>query len=180
MAISRSRKEQLVSQYKELLTDNNGIVITTYSGITVKQLEALRRNIRDLGGQFYIVKNSLMELAFNDAGITLPEEILEGTTAIGFTNEDLPALAKVILDLAKDTGTMSIKAGVVEKTTFDGAQMRRIAELPPLPILQAQLLSMIQTPANRVASALASSVRQIVNVTKAYADTGSAEVVNPA
>jgi len=180
LAISKSRKEKLVKEYKELLSDSNGIVVTTFSGITVKELEVLRRNIRDLGGQFHIVKNSLMELAFNDAGITLPEEVLNGTTAIGFTNEDLPALAKAILDVAKVSGTMSIKAGVVEKTTYDGTQMRRIAELPPLPILQAQLLSMIQTPASRVATVVASSVRQIVNVTKAYADTGATEAANPA
>jgi large subunit ribosomal protein L10 len=180
LAISKSRKEELVGQYKELLSENNGIVITSYSGITVKQLEALRRNIRDLGGQFYIVKNTLMELAFDDAGITIPKEVLEGTTAIGFTSEDLPGMAKVILDVVKESGSMSIKAGVVENTTYDGAQMRRIAELPPLPILQAQLLSMIQTPANRVATVVASSVRQILNVTKAYADTGTKEATSPA
>ena len=180
MAISKSRKEELVGQYKELLNESSGIVITSYSGITVKELEGLRRNIRDLGGTFHIVKNTLMELAFNDVGVTLPEDVLEGTTAIGFTSEDLPGLAKAILDIAKETGSMSIKAGVVEKTIYDGGQMRRIAELPPLPILQAQLLSMIQTPANRVATVVAGSVRQIVNVTKAYADAGATEAANPA
>jgi large subunit ribosomal protein L10 len=180
LAINKSRKEELVSQYKELISESNGVVITSYSGITVKELESLRRNVRDLGAQFHIVKNTLMELAFKDAGISFPDEVLEGTTAIGFTSEDLPALAKAILDMSKETGSMSIKAGVVENTTYDGAQMRRIAELPPLPVLQAQLLSMIQTPANRVATVVASSVRQIVNVTKAYADTGTTEAANAA
>lgn len=180
MAINRSRKEELVGQYKELLNDSKGIVIASYSGINVKELEALRKNIRELGGQFHIVKNTLMELAFDSVGITLPKEILEGATAIGFTSEDLPGLAKAILDVAKVSGTMSIKAGVIEKTTYDGAQMRTIAELPPLPIVQAQLLSVIQAPAKRVAMVVASSVRQIVNVTKAYADKGATEAANPA
>jgi ribosomal protein L10 len=75
---------------------------------------------------------------------------------------------------------MSIKAGVIEKATYDGAQMRQIAELPPLPIIQSQLLSVIQAPASRVATVVASSVRQIVNVTKAYADQGVTEAANPA
>lgn len=180
MAINKSRKEELVREYKELLNKSNGIVITSYSGITVKELEALRKNIRELGGHFRIVKNSLMELAFDEAGINFPEEVMEGTTAIGFTNDDLPGLAKVILDVAKVSGSMNIKAGVVENTTYDGAEMRRIAELPPMPIIQAQLLSMIQAPASRVAMVVASSVRQIVNVTKAYADKGATETANPA
>ena len=65
MAISKSRKEQLVAQYKELLNENTGVVITTYSGITVKELEALRRNVRELGGQFQIVKKLRIILQIN-------------------------------------------------------------------------------------------------------------------
>lgn len=180
MAINKSRKDELVGQYKELLENSNGVVITSYSGITVKELEGLRKNIREVGGQFLVVKNTLMELAFNDTGIKFPEEVLEGTTAIGFTAEDLPGLAKVILDTERGSGSLSIKAGVVEKTIYDGAQMRSLAELPPLPIIQAQLLSMIQAPASRVAMVLASSIRQIVNVTKAYSDKGAVQAADPA
>ncbi|OGO14899.1 MAG: 50S ribosomal protein L10 [Chloroflexi bacterium RBG_16_48_8] len=180
MAISKERKLELVEQYKEWLEESSGIVLTSFSGITVKELEGLRRNIREIGGEFHVVKNTLIELALKDAGITLPNEILQGTTAIGFTSEDIPGLAKAISELARESGSIDIKGGVVEKVVYNGNQMKSLADLPPLPILQAKLLSMIQTPASRVAMVLAGSVRQLINVTKAYADTGIAIAPNSA
>lgn len=174
MAINKEKKHELVEQYKGWLDDYSGVVVTSYSGITVKQLEELRRKVRDIGGQFHIVKNTLIKLALEEAGITLPEDMLDGTTAIGFASEEIPELAKAIADLAKETDAMSIKGGVISSVIYDGNQMKRLADLPPLPVLQAQLLSMIQTPASKVAMALSGSVRQIVNVTKAYADSGAA------
>jgi large subunit ribosomal protein L10 len=180
LAISKEKKSELVEQYKEWLKESSGIVLASYSGITVKDLEGLRRKIREIGGEFHVVKNTLIELAMKDAGLKFPDEILLGTTAIGFTSEDVPGLAKAISDLARETGSMDIKGGMVDRVFYNGAQMKNLADLPPLPILQAQLLSMIQAPASRVALALAGSVRQLVNLTKAYADSGSADVPDAA
>jgi large subunit ribosomal protein L10 len=180
LAISKDKKSELVQQYKDWLNDSSGIVLASYSGITVKELEGLRRKIREIGGEFHVVKNTLIQLALQDAGLDLPQEMLQGTTAIGFTSEDIPGLAKAVSDLARESAAMEIKGGVVDRIVYDGSQMKNLAELPPLPILQAHLLSVIQAPASRVAMALASSVRQLVNVTKAYADSGSANVPNAA
>ena len=180
MAISKEKKAELVQQYKDWLNDSSGIVLASYSGVTVKELEGLRRKIREIGGEFHVVKNTLIQLALQDAGLDLPQEMLQGTTAIGFTSEDIPGLAKAVSDLARESATMDIKGGVVDRVIYNGSQMKNLAELPPLPILQAQLLSMIQVPASQVAMALASSVRQLVNVTKAYADSGSANAPNAA
>jgi large subunit ribosomal protein L10 len=174
LAINKERKNELVEQYKELLKNSNGMVITSYSGVPVKELESLRKKVREMGGEFHIVKNTLMELALKDAGLTIPAPILEGTTAVGFAVEDVPGMAKVIMDIARESGTMSIKGGVIDRTVYDSAQVQRIADLPPLPVVQAQLLSMIQTPASRVAAILSGSIRQLVSVTKAYADSGTA------
>ena len=180
MAISKERKLELLGQYKEWLEENNSIVLTSFSGITVKDLEGLRRNVREIGGEFHVVKNTLMEMVLKDAGISLPNEILQGTTAVGFTSDDILGLAKIITDMAREKGTINIKGGVVEKAVYNGNQMKRLAELPPLPILQAQLLSMIQAPASRVTNAIAGSVRQLINVSKAYADKGIANAPSPA
>jgi len=180
LAISKEKKLELVGQYKEWLEESNGIILTSFSGITVKQLEGLRRNVREIGGEFHVVKNTLIELALKYAGISLPNEILQGTTAVGFTSEDILGLAKIITDLARESGSIDIKGGVVEKVVYNGNQMKSLAELPPLPILQAQLLSMIQAPASRVAMVIAGSVRQLINVSKAYADKGTANVPSPA
>jgi large subunit ribosomal protein L10 len=180
LAISKEKKSELVQQYRDWLNDSSGIVLASYSGVTVKELEGLRRKIREIGGEFHVVKNTLIQLALQDVGLDLPQEMLQGTTAIGFTSEDIPGLAKAVSDLARESAAMDIKGGVVDRVIYNGSQMKNLAELPPLPILQSQLLSMIQAPASKVAMALAGSIRQLVNVTKAYADSGSADAPSAA
>ncbi len=170
LAITKERKEGLIQQYTDLIAGNVGIILTGFSGLSVKQAEDLRGKIREMGGEFHIVKNTLAKLAFDQAGLEIPEKFLLGTTAIGFANEDIPALAKAIVDLSKESEALTIKVGVLEGEVIDGAQVVSLAELPPLATLQAQIIGLIQTPARHVASALASSVRQVINVTNAYAN----------
>jgi len=180
LAISKEKKEELVANYHDLVTNSNGLIITSFSGVSVKELEIVRRQIRDLGGEFHIVKNTLFALAMNKVGMSLPEETYTGTTAIGFANEEIPAVAKVIVDLARDVEAVSLKGGLIEKIVYDAAQVEMLANLPPLPVLRAQLLSTLQAPGSSIARALASSVRQLVNVTKAFADKEEANAAVPA
>jgi large subunit ribosomal protein L10 len=180
LAINKEKKEQLVAAYKELLGESSALIMTSYSGVTVKQLEVVRRKIRELGGEFHIVKNTLFSLVMNEAGISLPEDTYIGTTAIGFALEEIPGVAKAIVDLSRDVESVNIKGGLIENVVYDAAQIELLADLPPLPVLRAQLLSVVQAPASRIAMTFAGSVRQLVNVTNAYADSGEATAAAPA
>ena len=171
MAISKERKKALVVQYQELLRSSNALVMTAYSGLSVKELEGLRHKIREAGGEFHIVKNNLAKRAFADVGVPLPEGVLVGPTAIGFASEDVLGMAKAIVDLSRQTDFLKVQGAVIDGVIYDKMQVTRLAELPPLPIVQAQLLSMIQAPANHVARVLAGSMRQLVNVLKVYSET---------
>jgi large subunit ribosomal protein L10 len=174
LAISKTRKDELVVEYNELLNNSSAIILTSYSGVPVKDLESLRRTIREVGGEFHIVKNTLIELALDNAGLSIPKDMLVGTTAIGFATDDVPNVAKAVVDLSRESGTIAIKGGMIDKILYDPKQIVQLADLPPLPVLRAQLLSQIQAPGTRVALALANSVRQIINVTKAYSESGAA------
>lgn len=174
MALSRERKEELVEEYRELLERSAGIIISSHSGLTVNASEELRAKIREVGGEFHIVKNSLMKLAMEDASIPIPDGSLEGTTAVGFADEDIPGVAKAIVDLSKDAEVVKVKAGIVRGLVYDDKQIERLAELPPLNVLQGQLLGLIETPASQLAGVLQGSVRQVVNVMKAYSETEEA------
>ncbi|MCJ7678958.1 MAG: 50S ribosomal protein L10, partial [Anaerolineales bacterium] len=81
MAISKQRKQALVEQYRDLVGKSEGIILASYTGLQVKDLERLRRKVRDLGGEFHVVKNRLARLALLDAGLTVADDALEGATA---------------------------------------------------------------------------------------------------
>ena len=174
MAISKERKQALVTQYKELLSSNSALIITAYSGLSVKEVQGLRSQIRDAGGSFHIVKNNLVERAFNEVGVPIPDGALIGPTAIGFTSEDVLAVANAIVDLAREVEFVQVKGAVIDGVIYDDNQVRRLADLPPLPVVQAQMLSVIQAPARQLAGVLAGSARQLVNVLKAYSETEAA------
>jgi large subunit ribosomal protein L10 len=174
LAISKKRKDDLVKQYVEMLERSSGVILAGFSGVTVKDLEGLRQKIRETGGEFHVVKNSLMELAFKQAGYQLEAEYLAGTTAVGFAGDDISAVAKAIVELAKQTEALRVKAGVIEGKTYNGRQVEQYADLPPLNVLQARLLSVLQGPAGRMAGVLGGSVRQIATVVKAYSEKAGA------
>lgn len=171
MAISKEKKQELIAQYQELASNSQGMILTSFSGLSVKETETLRKQVREAGGTFHVVKNTLAKLAFDQAGLELPEGALEGTTAIGFTQEGITDLAKAIVDVVRETETLNVKGGLIEGLVYDARQIMRIASLPSLQVVQAQLLGVLQAPASRVAGALNGSVRQIVSVLNAYAKT---------
>lgn len=171
MPVTRQRKQEMVDAYRAWLEESSGLVLTSYTGMSVRALEDLRRKVREAGGEFHVVKNRLMTLALRQAGMDVPEAALEGTTAIGFAGDDVQATLKAIVETARQAEALKVKAALLDGRLYEPRQVERLAELPPLPVMRAQLLGLIQAPATRVAGALAGSVRQVVNVVKAYSET---------
>lgn len=170
MAITRERKRAMVEHYRDLVDKSQGIVLTSYSGLPVKDLDRLRRKVRELGGEFHVVKNRLTRLTLKEAGLAVADEALQGATAVGFAPDDPLAMAKAIVDFSKETDRVKVKAGVVNGVVYDAGQMVRLANLPPLPVLRAQLLGLFNTPATRLATLLAAPARQVATVVRAFAD----------
>jgi large subunit ribosomal protein L10 len=174
LAITKERKQELVAEYRELVEKYPSLILASTSGLTVKQLEGLRTQVREAGGEFRIVKNTLISLVFNEAGIELPEGTLIGPTSIGFSSDGVVSVAKALVDLAKDTQVIELKPSIIDGAVYTENQIKKLAALPPMPVVQSQLLSVLQAPATKLAGVLSSSVRQVVNVVKAYSDTEAA------
>lgn len=179
MAITKARKEALVSDYKEMAEQSSGMILTSFSGVTVKDLEGLRSQIREVGGQFHIVKNSLMDLAFKELKLPLPEGANAGTTAIGFATEEIPAVAKAIVDLSRETDTVQIKGGLIDGELIEVERIVLLADLPPMPVVRARLLGLVTAPAGQVAGVLAASLRELTGVIGAFSRGEGVEAASP-
>ena len=170
MAISKQRKSELVTEYTEQLKQSQGIILTNYLGLSVNDISSIRRAMRPLGAKFQIVKNRLLLLALEEAGISVPGEWLIGPTAIGFCYDQVPPVAKTLKIAAKETKILQIKGGVLDKAVIEAAQVRAIADLPSRETLLAQALGTINAPATQIAGAVAGGIRQVLNVLQAYVD----------
>ena len=170
MALTKERKQELVAQYKDLLTQSQAVVVTTYTGLTVAEIEELRGKIREAGGKFMVAKNTLLKIALREAGFPIPEEALRGSTAVAFAIEDPPAVAKAVVDFAKDHEVVQVKVGFLDRELIEPQDVEHLATLPPLPVMRAQLLGTIMAPASQLARLLAEPARQVAAVLKARSE----------
>jgi large subunit ribosomal protein L10 len=120
------------------------------------------------------VKNTLGKLAFEKAGLPLPENFFTGSTAVGFAFRDAPAVAKAMTDFARTNEALKVKGGYLNNRPMNAEGVKSLADLPPLPVLRAQLLGTILAPASKLVRTLAEPGRQIAAVLKAYSEASGA------
>ena len=174
MAISEKRKQELVAEYQEWLNKSRAIILVEYAGLTMKDIDNLRAKARQAGGEFHVIKNTLAHLAFEQAGFPIPQGYFEGSTAAGFAFEDAPGLAKAMADFSKSVESLKIKGGYLEHQPMSIRQVIALADLPPLPIMRAQLLGTLMAPASKVARILAEPARQVAAILQAYTERDAA------
>ena len=174
MALSKKRKEQVLDKYDAWLNDSQAVVLAEYIGLSMPEMDELRGKVREAGGEFHVIKNTLGRRAFKAAGLDAPEEYFLNSTAIGIAFEDPPAVAKAIKDFGKDHELVKIKGGFIDKEHMTADQIKALAELPPLPVVRSQLLAMFNTPATQLARILNEPGRSLAQVIKAHADAAAA------
>jgi large subunit ribosomal protein L10 len=176
LAISRARKKELVAQYVDLLSESRAVFMTEYTGLSVKQLQQLRSDVRKVEGSYHITKNTLLLHALQQAGKPAPQELLVGQLAAGFAMNEAPTLAKTLIDFAKEEEQFTVKFGILGEELLSAEQVEALAKLPSRDELRAQIIGLIRGPAQSIASTVAGGVRQVVNVLDAYArQEGEAE-----
>jgi large subunit ribosomal protein L10 len=174
LAITKERKNELIAQYSEWVKSSKALVVTQYVGLTMKEIDTLRAKVRDNGGEFHIIKNTLAKLVFEQAGLPIQTGQFEGSTAIVFAFSDAPATVKAVTDFVKSSEFLKIKGGFLEKQALTPEGVKALAELPPLPVVRAQLLGMLLAPASKLVRTLAEPGRMIAAVIKAHAEPEAA------
>ena len=149
------QKQQLVKDLKENLGQAVAGVVVDYKGITVADDTKLRRELREAGIHYFVVKNTMLRRALEGSGYEELENVLEGTTALALSNEDPVAAARILQKYADDTQTtFAVKAGFVEGKTLDVEGVKNLASLPTKEQLLAQLCSALNGNIRGLAVAL--------------------------
>ena len=150
-----AKKQQFVEELTEKLKNAAGGVLVDYKGISVEDDTKLRKELRENGVDYFVVKNTLLKRALNAAGIEGLDSALEGTTAIALSNDDIIAAPKVLNKKAEDSkGQFSIKLGFVDGKVISKEEVEAYAKLPSKETLLSQLVFMLQSPIQRLAIAI--------------------------
>ena len=140
------QKQEQVAKLTEAFKAANVGVLVNYSGITVEKDTKLRKQLREAGCEYKVVKNTLLARAFAEAGIEGLEEQLNGTTAIAYSSNGYTEAPKILSDYAKDNETFQVKAGFIDGSAVDAKSIDELAKLPSKEVLLAQVLGGPERP----------------------------------
>jgi large subunit ribosomal protein L10 len=136
--MARPDKTAAVAELVESFQDSAGAVLTEYRGLSVKQLQELRRALGE-NAEYAVVKNTLTKIAATEAGVDGFDALLTGPTAIAFINGDVVEAAKGLRDFARANPALVIKGGVLEGNTLDAGEIAKLADLESREVLLGRL-----------------------------------------
>lgn len=168
------QKKQAVAALSESLKAAHTGVIVNYKGITVAQDTKLRKELREAGDEYMVVKNTLLRLALKDAGIDGLDHVLEGTTALAISKEDYVSSAKILAKFAETSKKFELKAGFVDGGAIDADGVKELAALPSKEVLVAQVLGGLNAPITGFVTVLNGTMKGLVVALNAIAEKQAA------
>jgi large subunit ribosomal protein L10 len=149
-------KKEKVAQLVELLKNSKAGALVDYEGITVEEDTKLRKDMRENNIKYFVEKNTMLRLAFKEAGIEGLDESLNGATAIAVSPDDETAPARMLGKYAEQMGEnkFNLKAGFIGTTVYDQAGVTALSKIPNKETLLAQLVGSLQGPLTKLAATI--------------------------
>jgi large subunit ribosomal protein L10 len=168
----REEKNKAVENLKEVFASSDCIFITHYRGLSVKQVSNLRAKMRAEGLKFFVAKNSLLKLGVAGSSFASLTEKFHGPVAITASNDPVGA-AKILAVFASENENLKLVAAQVSGQELDIDGIKMLSKVPPMNELRAKLISLIQSPAQAIASVLAAPASAIARVLSVYCQSKS-------
>jgi large subunit ribosomal protein L10 len=170
MATSRQEKEIQLKQLVQDLTNAKGIVFAQYRGLTVKEIDKIRKNLRKENVSYQVVKVTLLKKAFVELGINADDFKYDGPIAVATSQDDETTPARIIKSMNKEHQFLKLDGGIIEKKVIGKQMVMQLADLPSKQQLLGQLVSVIAGPARGLVTVLSGNMRQLVYALNAIAD----------
>jgi len=162
--MKKDEKQKQTEALRAELAKAMSVLLSGFEGLTVAQDTDLRGKVAKVGGKYRVVKNSLIERAFQGSALESVASKLRGTTSLAYTHTDPVGLAKIMAAYAKENPVLVFKTGVVEGRVVSMAELNALASLPSRETLLSKVLYLVKSPAQNAASALAGVARSLVYV----------------
>jgi large subunit ribosomal protein L10 len=171
--VDRAEKKELVAELNGVFKTTSVVVVAHYSGLTVAQLENLRKQIRNAGASVQVAKNRLAKIALEGTDVASIGPLLKGPTLIAYSDDPVAA-PKVCAAFAKDHDKLVILGGAMGATPLNAEGVKALATMPSLDELRAKLVGLINAPATKVAQLANAPAAKLARVFGAYANRDAA------
>src|SRR6476646_61094 len=162
----RQDKERIVSELADRLKSSETLLVADYRGLTMPEIDELRTKLLESGARFSVVKNTLTRRAAEEAGVKSLLELIDGPTAIAFSDAggDPAAAAKILNDTARTNDVLVIRGGLLEGDAVSDVEIKRLATLPPAEVVRAQFVGAVAGPLTTIVGLFTAPLRDLVNV----------------
>ncbi|MDI9635157.1 50S ribosomal protein L10 [Kamptonema cortianum] len=174
-----AEKAHVIEQAQEKFGRATGVFFTEYRGLKVKEMQALRKDLKAKGGEITVIKNTLFYRALGDDAGKLTDDLTSGPTAVTFVYENEAECAKVLMDFAKVNKKFVVKGGLLEGKVFDAAGVDALSKLPPREVLIAQVIGAIAAPLSNLVGVIEALYADPIRVIGAVADKVAEEAPAP-
>ena len=158
--MSKEQKKQYISDMSTQLEKSEAVIVTHYQGLTVSQLDELRKRMREHGIIFKITKNRITKLALENTKCKDISNLFTGPTAVAMS-EDAITSAKILTKFSKENENLKILGGIMGKDILDVAGVQNVATLPTLDEARAKIVGILRSPAQKIASILLAPASKI-------------------
>jgi large subunit ribosomal protein L10 len=166
--VDRAAKSELITALSQVFKTTKVVVVAHYSGLTVAQMQTLRRQMKQAGASVKVAKNRLAKIALEGSDVASIAPLLKGPTLIAFSGDPVVA-PKVAVDFARTNERFVIIGGAMGTTTLDPNAVKALAALPSLDELRAKIVGLIQAPATKIAQVITAPAAKVARVVQAYA-----------
>ena len=151
--MSKEKKKVYIEEMKNFFTKNSSVFVTHYQGLTVKDVEKLKSEMRNNGIMFKITQNRITKLAIKGTKFKKLENLFSGPTAVAFSDDAISS-AKILTKFAKSISNLKIIGGIMEEEPLSLEDVEKIATLPTLSEARAKIVGILTTPAQKIISIL--------------------------
>lgn len=167
--MDRAEKKECVAALTDVFKATSVVVVAHYSGLTVAQMQNLRKRMREAGASVQVAKNRLVKIALEGTEVASISGLLRGPTLIAYSDDPVAA-PKAAVAFAKDHDKLVILGGAMGSTALNPDAVRSLATMPSLDELRAKLVGLIQAPATKLAQLTTAPAAKLARVFAAYAD----------
>ena len=171
--VDRAEKKEMVAELHDIFKKTSVVVIAGYSGLTVAQMQNLRKQMRAAGAKVQVAKNRLARIALDGTPVSSVGPLLKGPTLIAYSRDPVAA-PKVAVAFAKDFDKFVILGGAMGTTALNLEGVKSLATMPSLDELRAKLIGLLQAPATKLAQLSTAPAAKLARVFAAYADRDAA------
>jgi large subunit ribosomal protein L10 len=168
--LNKAQKQELVRDFNERFKANPSLFVVEYKGLSVKDMEKLRRRLKKARADFRVTKNSLLKIASRGTEIEKIKDLFDGPTAIAICNENPVSVAKVFTESIKELPILKLKGGIVEGKIIGIDEVSKLSQLPSREVLLAQFLGLLSSPISNLMGTLMELQRRLLYVLNAVKD----------